>query len=421
MVVGSERRPIDASSLSATVRSVETGVGERIRRLAERRGYLVEHKHGARYGIGVAVRLVASDGFAEGTQARDSLRQLSTIPGATAANLVAFSSLPFSARHRGELIVPTVTLVNNGTDESVICVSGDREFDLERFFDTLDDSPPPQSPDQFDVGFSETRDDYLRRVTEAKVAIASGGFEKVVLARKCVVRANAPYRIEPLVSTLRTEQPNTALFAVDGFIGASPELLVERRGAKVTSTPLAGTVPRSDDQIENAGWIAELTSSEKERFEHRVVVEEIEKILTACGANLEAPNAPEPLELANVTHLATLITGTLDGADSWRPSALELACALHPTPAIAGSPRESALGYLARTEPFDRGRYGGPVGYVDANGDGAWWIGIRAATITGEEAVLCAGGGIVAGSDPEAEFAETVAKFAALLPLLTRS
>ena len=332
---------------------------------------------------------------------------------------VAFASLAFKASEPAELVIPTVTLVRHRDEEVVILVSND-DADLNAHLQTTEAAFGVRpGPDRFEVTYPESKDHYLRRVDKAKQAIAAGSFEKVVLAWNCVVTANLPYRQDYLVTAMRSAEPKTTVFAIDGFLGASPELLIARRGAEIASTPLAGTVPHLSDAADNAATIVSLFSSHKERFEHRVVVEEIEKILTACGANLDATLEPEPLELATVTHLATRITGALDNDDTRRPSALELAIALHPTPAIGGSPWEAALAYLARTEPFERGRYGGPVGYVDANGDGAWWIGIRSATVDENEAVLCAGGGIVAESDPESEFAETEAKFAALSPILT--
>lgn len=421
-IVAADGRALEASSLRAEPVDADAPTRAHIRRLARTSGLIVETETAARYGVGVAARLTLRKGLADPTAARDIVARLAAIPAEADAAPVAFASLAFRADEPAQLVVPSVTLSRRGGEESVVLVAQRRGFDLGRYLDACESalSNVPR-PGSFEVTYPEPRDDYLRRVQRAIDAIGRGAFEKVVLARNCIVTANAPYRQGDLVAEIRAAQPKTTVFALDGFFGASPELLIERSGASVASTPLAGTVPHLANARDNAATIATLFSSEKERFEHRVVVEEIEKVLTACGASLEA-GRPEPLELATVTHLATRITGTL-GEDeaSPRPSSLELALALHPTPAIGGSPRPAALSYLARTEPFDRGRYGGPVGYVDANGDGAWWIGIRSATVRGAEAVLCAGGGIVAGSEPEAEFAETEAKLAAMLAVLTAS
>ena len=396
-------------------------LGARIRHLAQAGGLVVESPSESRYGIGTVARLRAPDGFADPSRANEVIERLAAIPTEGVATPVGFATIAFRAEEPAELIVPAVTLVIRDGKEVATLVSAGRDATLDELLEAsgplVDEAP---GPDAFQVTYPESRDGYLRRVREATATIAAGAFEKVVLARNCIVTANAPYRQDALVAAIREAQPKTTVFAIDGFLGASPELLISRRGVRVASTPLAGTVPHLSDPKKNAATIATLFSSKKEGFEHRVVVEEIEKILTSCGVNLEVASQPEPLELATVTHLATRITGTLtDGPEGKRPSALELALALHPTPAIGGSPRDAALSYLSRTEPFPRGRYGGPIGYVDANGDGEWWIGIRSTTVRANEAVLCAGGGIVAGSDPSAEFSETEAKFASLLPILT--
>jgi menaquinone-specific isochorismate synthase len=420
-VVDAHRRPIDPAALSARTVAVDATQRARIVRLARAGGLVVESRAESRHGVGTAALLVVQGGFAEPSSAREVAAQLAAMRTDGALAPVAFASIAFRAAGPAELVVPSVTLFTRGGEDEALLVSADGGAQLDEVLDANEPPGEPEpAPHTFTVMCPEARDDYLRRVRDATDAIAIGAFDKVVLARNCVVTADAPYRRGALVEAIRAAQPKTTVFAVDGFLGASPELLIERRGVHVASTPLAGTVPHLADARDNAATIATLVGSKKERFEHLVVVEEIEKVLTACGASLEVAPQPEPLELATVTHLATSITGTLEGdADSGRMGALELALALHPTPAIGGSPRQAALAYLARTEPFERGRYGGPVGYVDANGDGAWWIGIRSATLDRHRALLCAGGGIVAGSDPEAEFAETEAKFASLLPILT--
>jgi menaquinone-specific isochorismate synthase len=413
-------RTVEPAALRARTVTIDAKARRRIVRLAQSDGLVVESPNDARYGVGTAARISLPTGFGDGADGEDVVELLAAVPTDGAAVPLAFAAIAFSREGPAELIVPAVTLSFHGGDEVATFVSaGDGLGDEEslRAGETSFDEPPP---DAFSVTYPEPRHDYLRRVREAKAAIGAGALEKVVLARSCIVRANAPYHRGALVERIRNAQPGTMVFAIDGFLGASPELLVARRGLSVSSRPLAGTVPRFSDAAVNRATIATLFSSEKERFEHRIVVEAIEKVLTSCGASLEVASRPEPLELATVTHLATRITGTLaDDAFGRRPSALGLALALHPTPAIGGSPREAALSYIVRTEPFARGRYGGPVGYVDANGDGAFWIGIRSATVRRDEALLCAGGGIVAGSDPSAEFEETEAKLASLLPILT--
>jgi isochorismate synthase len=191
------------------------------------------------------------------------------------------------------------------------------------------------------------------------------------------------------------------------MIGASPELLVARSGSTVISRPLAGTAVLGDDTIE---W---LRHSSKDMLEHQLVVDAIRTVLSPWCAHLDAPSVPEIDRFADVAHLATPIYGTLrDPA----PDALALVRALHPTPAVGGIPTVAALAAIARLEPQSRGSYAAPVGWVDARGDGEWAVALRGGRVVGTHALLHAGAGIVAGSDPDTEWAETEAK---LLPMLT--
>jgi isochorismate synthase len=198
-------------------------------------------------------------------------------------------------------------------------------------------------------------------------------------------------------------------------VGASPELLVSRHGRDVRATPLAGSAQRFGDASRDRASGDKLFRSEKEREEHRVVVEDVAHVLGAFSDELDYPHEPELLGTANVWHLATPFRGRLHDPGV---SVLELVAALHPTPAVCGTPREEAREALAELEPIDRGAYAGPVGWVDANGDGEWAIALRCAEITGKTARLFAGAGIVADSVPEAEVDETERKFRALLDAL---
>jgi isochorismate synthase len=204
------------------------------------------------------------------------------------------------------------------------------------------------------------------------------------------------------------------VFAGGGFVGASPELLIARRGRVATSRPMAGTVPRGATAAAEARGLARLTGSAKEAVEHRLVVDAVAQGLAKVADHVEvAP--PEVVRLATVAHLATEVTAELTEP---LPSALELAGLLHPTPAVGGSPRDAAMAAIAALEPFDRGRYAGPVGWVDAAGEGEWAVALRCATLQGRRARLVAGAGIVPGSDPDAEWAETEYKLAAMLEVL---
>jgi menaquinone-specific isochorismate synthase len=252
-------------------------------------------------------------------------------------------------------------------------------------------------------------------VLAALEAIGSGRLDKVVLAREAAVEAEWPFpRAELLRRLQRRPGGSTFLYASGGFVGASPELLVLRRGRVATSRPMAGTVPQGDGASDGADGLARLTRSPKEAVEHRLVVDAVAEGLAKVADRVQV-GRPEVVRLATVAHLATEITADLTGP---LPTALELAGLLHPTPAVGGSPRDAALAAIAALEPFDRGCYAGPVGWVDRAGDGEWAVALRGATLQGRHARLVAGAGIVTGSDPDAEWAETEHKLRAMLEVL---
>jgi isochorismate synthase len=202
---------------------------------------------------------------------------------------------------------------------------------------------------------------------------------------------------------------------VGELVGATPELLVAKRGREVLAIPLAGSAPRYGDPERDAASAAGLLASRKDREEHALVVEDVAAALEPLCEALDHPHEPEPLGTANVWHLSTPFRGRLRSSVR---SVLDLVAALHPTAAVGGSPREAARAALAELEPIDRGWYAGPVGWVDADGDGRWAIALRCAELTGTTARVFAGAGIVADSDPAAELEETERKFRALLDAL---
>jgi len=219
------------------------------------------------------------------------------------------------------------------------------------------------------------------------------------------------HRLEPACSVFSMPTPTGRL------VGASPELLVEREGRRVRSRPLAGTTDRAGES--NGILPRELLASSKDSAEHRMVVEAIGEALAPLCVTLDLPSRPDLVHLHNLTHLGTSVTGTLvRRPDGGVPSALELLAALHPTPAVGGVPRDRALDLIERLEPEPRGHYAGPVGYVDARGDGCWMLGIRAVTVHGADARLVAGVGVVEGSEPRTERVETVLKLTAVFDAL---
>ncbi|MGV1003363.1 MAG: isochorismate synthase [Candidatus Nanopelagicales bacterium] len=267
---------------------------------------------------------------------------------------------------------------------------------------------------------SRTIEQWAQIVATAVTRINAGELDKVVLARDIVAELAAPLDLAGLLTALSQRHPQCWTFSVDGLIGATPELLVRRSGQRVLSRVLAGTVRRNGDDGTDAGLAAELLGSDKDLEEHEYAVGSVAEALAAHCTDLDVPAEPSVLALANVQHLATDVTGELAAG----ASALALAASLHPTAAVCGTPTERALSVIREFEGLDRGRYAGPVGWLDAYGDGEFGIALRCAQVetgpAGPESVLrlYAGCGIVAGSVPELEIAESEAKFDAVRGVL---
>ncbi|MEV4005529.1 isochorismate synthase [Actinomadura sp. NPDC049753] len=235
----------------------------------------------------------------------------------------------------------------------------------------------------------------------------TGHLGKVVLARDLTVRADTPIDARVLLQRLAARYPGCYTFSCAGMVGATPELLIRRTGGDIESLVLAGTTARGDTPADDQARAARLFTSAKDREEHRYAAEMVRDALAPLCAHLTVPDEPELLTLPNVLHLASPLRGRL-AADR---SVLDVVAALHPTPAVCGTPTDTAMDLIRELEGMDRGRYAGPVGWVDARGDGEWGIALRCAEIDGTRARLFAGCGIVADSDPDAELAEARAKF----------
>lgn len=259
---------------------------------------------------------------------------------------------------------------------------------------------------------------YQDSVRQALDRIAGGALSKVVLARDLTGSIPAGSDLRRLVRALSTGYPDTWAFAVDGLIGASPETLVTVRQRTVTARVLAGTIGRGADADADTAASAHLASSTKDLDEHEYAVQSVLASLRPHTRALAASEQPFLLKLPNLFHLATDVEGELaDGGSS-----LDLVGALHPTAAVAGTPTSAAIAAIRELEPFDRGRYAGPVGWVDGAGNGEWAIALRCAQFTPAETDIAvtayAGAGIVAGSDPESELLETRVKFRPLVDAL---
>jgi isochorismate synthase len=357
---------------------------------------------------GVAMRIAAADAdrVLAGIDVDDPIAR----PGTGA---VAVGALPFTGTAGGELTIPAYM---TGIDAD----GRAWRTEVRALHEAVATPAAPDhgEPTRFSVEGRVSRSAWASQVRALLDAIEAGRLDKAVLAREVVVHADAPFDARVVVERLRRAQAGCAVFAADGLVGATPELLVRRRGASVVSRPMAGTIARGATPDEDDAAEVALASSVKDGLEHRLVVDAVTDALRARGVDITAVTGPEVARLATVSHLATTIAGEVDPRSA--PSALELACALHPTPAVGGAPRDTALAMLLALETFERGRYAGPVGWVDARGDGEWAVALRCAELDGTTARLVAGAGIVAGSDPDAEWAETQAKLEPMLRALVQ-
>jgi isochorismate synthase len=252
---------------------------------------------------------------------------------------------------------------------------------------------------------------------------SAGALTKIVLSRSLLATADAPIALAPLLRRLAADP------AVTGFLvplpprgeaprwlaGATPELLLDKRGARIRSHPLAGSAKRLPDAAADAAAAADLARSDKDRREHAIVADFILDTLSPFCRTLSAPEGTTLMRTRSMWHLGTAIEGELKDPGM---SSATLAALLHPTPAVCGLPRDRAARLIGEIEPHDRGFYAGAVGWCDGSGDGAWHVSIRCAEISGAEARLYAGAGVVPGSDPWGEAAETGAKYGALLAAL---
>ncbi|HLM30316.1 MAG TPA: isochorismate synthase [Solirubrobacterales bacterium] len=259
---------------------------------------------------------------------------------------------------------------------------------------------------------------YEDAVASAVERIAGGGLEKVVLAREVTVTAPAAHDPAAVYGALRDVFPSCFCFCVGSpegaFLGASPELLIRRRGAGAATVALAGSTRRSADPAVDDHLGEQLLRSAKNRHEHAIVARRIERALGPRSVWVEAEREPVLVRVANIQHLGTPVRAQL--ADSM--SAVELAGLLHPTPAVGGEPADGAADAIGELEDMDRGWYAGPVGWMDAAEDGEFCVALRSALLRDRTAHLFAGAGIVSDSAPDAELAETELKLEALLPLL---
>ena len=332
---------------------------------------------------------------------------------------VAFAAFPFDRQAPGELIIPEIVVGQSPTGEqwlTTVGVSADSAH--ARIASTLAETRTEPQPTSFTLSSPVTPEFWRDEVVAVgRDRIRDQDFNKVVLARELLLTTDQPIDQPSVLRRLHQGFSTAIVFAVDGFVGASPELLVSRQNEVVSAHPLAGTAPRSSDPAQDAVLAAGLTASTKDQIEHRITIDWLLDSLLPFCSYVDAEPEPVIITLPNVHHLGTRVEGRLSTPAA---SVLDLVGALHPTPAVGGDPQDVALAVIEELEPGDRNRYAGPVGWVDSAGNGEFAVAVRSGQIDNNTATVWAGVGVVGDSDPEAELAETRAKFQAMLGALVR-
>ncbi|MEO7122704.1 MAG: isochorismate synthase [Lacisediminihabitans sp.] len=404
----------------APVLTVETHAiadfGALIPRLGREHPLLWQRRGFGLIGIGEAVRFE----FSGPTRIVDAASAWQSIVGQasvtdplarTGTGLLAFGAFSFSAHSQSTsvLIVPSVIFGRDPQGSWLTRIG----------VDVLPDVPPATSfGDEYRISLTPgamSADDYRAAVDTAVAHIRGGELSKVVLARELVGKLPADADSRRVISDLAVGYPDCWTFAIDGFFGSSPETLVSVYRGSVTARVLAGSAARGTDAASDQEAATALATSAKDQDEHQYAVQSVLASLRAHSPNVTASEVPFTLKLPNLWHLASDVDGTLtDGS-----TALDLIASVHPTAAVAGTPTTAALDLIEELEPFDRGRYAGPVGWVGADGDGEWAIALRSAQVMpGGDVTAYAGAGIVAESDAEHELMETKMKFRPIVEAL---
>ena len=336
---------------------------------------------------------------------------------------IAFSSFTFANDSGTSVVVVPEIVVSRSPSGTKLTVLSDSPISQEYFSEVTEQVLKPRviktqdlNP-QFQDG-SRPVPEWQAAVDEAVSRISNGELDKVVLARDVIANLSESLDIGALLRELNRTFPECWTFSVDGLVGATPELLVKRAGDQVTSRVLAGTIRRSSDEVRDDELAAALLGSDKDQEEHEYAVASVAAALASHCIDLDVPAKPFILQLANVQHLSTDVTGQLVDA----APILALAASLHPTAAVCGTPTERASALIKELEGMDRWRYSAPVGWMNKSGDGEMGIALRCAAIENSARTkvrLFAGCGIVAGSTGEAEVAESQAKFKAMVNALS--
>ncbi len=324
---------------------------------------------------------------------------------------ILFASFAFDENQPSVLIIPQIVIGQKNGKSWITWIGEQTQPDISQLKNAA-----ISGDITWDTG-SISEEKWRNQVASAIAAINSDQLEKVVLARDLSAHSTAEIDARQLIKRLEIEYPSTWLFLVDGLVGATPELLVRLNKSLVTSRVLAGTIRKTGDEDRDLALAASLAKSSKDLEEHEYAVRSVADALAPFCTSTNVPESPFVLHLSNVMHLATDVTGVLN--DSAKPTDIfTLISELHPSAAVCGTPTEKAKKLIGELEEMNRGRYAGPVGWIDVHGDGEIAIALRCGQLSNNNKSIriFAGCGIVAGSDPEKEFAESQAK---LMPMRT--
>lgn len=376
-----------------------------------------------RNGIGVATH-----GIAAQLASRDAKEFLASIQiddsvKAPGSGPVLIGSIPFDSQELHEFVLPKILVCKSEDGRCWVTAVDIEEIELAHVFESHVSeafiSSSSTTSSSYTVAPGVEIDTYLQAVTVARDAVRSGTITKAVIARDVIVTSTNPIDIRAVLLRLRNSFGTSYQFSIDGFVGASPELLVSILDGEVSSHPLAGTAPRTGDPTTDSEIATALLSSTKNQIEHRIVIDAVHDTLLPWCSYLDWEPEASIVAVANVQHLGTHMSGRLSEPFL---HILDAVYALSPTPALGGFPRDKALQLISDVEGMSRGRYGGAVGWFDSKGNGVWAVAIRCAEYSNNNmnARLFAGGGIVADSDPLSELAETQAKLQAMLAAIIR-
>ena len=324
---------------------------------------------------------------------------------------ILFTSFAFDENQPSVLIIPQIVVGQKNGKSWITWIGEQSQPDISQLKNAA-----ISGEITWDTG-SISEDKWRNQVAAAISAIKADQLEKVVLARDISAQSSTQIDARQLIKRLEIEYPSTWLFLVDGLVGATPELLVRLSKSLVTSRVLAGTIRKTGDEDRDLALAASLAKSSKDLEEHEYAVRSVADALAPFCSSTNVPESPFVLHLSNVMHLATDVTGVLN--DSAKPTDIfTLISELHPSAAVCGTPTNKAKDLINKLEEMNRGRYAGPVGWIDVHGDGEIAIALRCGQLTDDKKSIriFAGCGIVAGSDPEKEYAERQAK---LMPMRT--